>query len=173
MFNWRKVTGDEEYPRYETLLREFTNLLQTFLSCGQVVTARPVVAWVELQYINPVEVGPQDGAGHGQLANILNLLVKDPPRGALPPVEDTQLQERFRIEWPDGGPRGRLYLTAVPGLVHDNIYAYILTFLSRGRPGDGELVGGVKDFLDIGHDLIVSGFREVTRSEMHTRWGER
>ena len=85
MFNWRKVDGTESYPRYETLLPEFVELLGIFLSLDQVVAAQPSVAWVELQYVNPIEIEPHDGVGHGQLASILDLLVKDPPRSTFLP----------------------------------------------------------------------------------------
>jgi hypothetical protein len=147
------------------------DLLEKFLVCEQVSHANPTVAWVELQYTNPVEIEPREQVGHGQLAKILNLLVNDPPRSALPPVEDTQLQERFRIET-DGVPRGRLYLTAGPGIVSNGARAYILSLLARGRPGNGTLIDGVTEFFDLGHGLIVTGFREVTTDEMRAQWGE-
>jgi uncharacterized protein (TIGR04255 family) len=172
VFNWRQVAGDEEYPHYETLLPKFIRLLETFLALEQVAEAGPEVGWVELQYINPIAISPTDSGTHGQLAKALNVLVKNPVRGVLPEVEDTQLQERFRILWPDGTPRGRLYLTAAPALDKEGKFAYMVTLLTRGRPGAGEPVTGVQDFLDIGHDLIVRGFVELTTPEMHDDWGK-
>jgi len=179
LFNWRKVGGNEVYPRYENLLPRYTDLLRSFLSCGEVVEKQAKVAWVEIQYVNPIEIKPHNGVGHGQLGSILNLLVKDPPRKALPPVEDIQLQERFRVNWPDGEPRGRLYLTATPGLTavpaegRENLVAYVVTLLARGRPGKQEdPVEAVEDFLNVGHNLIVRGFNQVTRPEMHDLWGK-
>jgi uncharacterized protein (TIGR04255 family) len=179
VFNWRKVEGTERYPGYAVLLPQFIELLRAFLACEQVAAAGIPVDWVEIQYINPIEIEPHEGAGHGPLANILNMLVEDPPRGSLPPVEDTQLQERFRITWPNGESRGRLYLTAVPAFTPARAPeaaktpAYILTLLARGRRGtEGETIDAVGDFLNVGHDLIVHGFREVTTTEMRARWGE-
>jgi uncharacterized protein (TIGR04255 family) len=170
MFNWRQVQGDEEYPRYETLCPEFVRLLGLFVeSLPDGVDAKP--AWCELQYINPIPVAGDALGTHGQLARILNYLVRDPPREALPPVEDTQLQQRFRITGSDGSPSGRLYVTAVPGLRQSDMQpAYVLTLLARGKPDTEAVPDGVVGFLDRAHDLIVHGFVEVTTAEMHAEW---
>jgi uncharacterized protein (TIGR04255 family) len=170
MFNWRQVAGDEEYPRYDTLAPQFAALLETFLSCDSVDAESAAVDWVELQYINPIEAHG-DSQTHGQLARILNFLVADPPRDVLPPVEDTQVQQRFRIQGADGAPQGRLYLTAVPAFrAIDGVPVYVVTLLARGRPSEAPLSDGVTNFLDQAHDLIVKGFREVTTPEMHELW---
>lgn len=171
MFNWREVQCDEEYPTYETLCPEFVRLLGLFVeSLPEGTAAKP--AWCELQYINPIPVAGDTPGTHGQLARILNFLVKDPPREVLPPVEDTQLQQRFRIAGPDDSPSGRLYVTAVPGLRQTDMQpAYVLTLLARGRPDSESVPDGVVGFLDRAHDLIVRGFVEVTTAEMHAQWG--
>jgi uncharacterized protein (TIGR04255 family) len=171
MFNWRQVTGSEDYPHYDVLEPRFEDLLRTFLGCDSVDDQGANVGWVELQYINPIEVQAEHGT-HGQLARILNFLVSDPHRVTLPDVEDTQLQQRFRITDDTGEPQGRLYLTAVPAVrATDQAPLYVITLLGRGRPGSGELVSGVSSFLHRAHDLIVNGFREVTTDEMHRVWG--
>jgi uncharacterized protein (TIGR04255 family) len=171
MFNWRQVAGDEPYPHYDALQPRFADLLNTFLGCEAVNRDAARVGWIELQYVNPIPIEPTDGT-HGQLATILNLLVKDPPREVLPSVEDTQLQQRFRIVTEAGEPQGRLYLTAVPALRQtDHVPLYVITLLARGRPSPGTLEDGVHAFLDKAHDLIVNGFSEVTTDEMHKEWG--
>jgi uncharacterized protein (TIGR04255 family) len=173
MFNWRKVTGDEEYPHYDVLAPQFEQLLQTFFDCNSVNVDTTGVGWTELQYINPIEA-VEGGPTHGQLARILTFLEEDPPRTTLPDVEDTQLQERFRIMDREGNSQGRLYITAVPAFrATDQAPIYVLTLLGRGKPGPGELREGIIDFLDKAHDLIVHGFREVTTERMHRLWGAR
>ena len=171
MFNWRQVIGNEEYPRYEVLSPRFAELLATFLSCEAVDADGASVDWVELQYVNPVQTGAGEQT-HGQLARILNFLVADPPRKALPFVEDTQVQQRFRITGENGEPQGRLYLTAVPAFsTEDAAPVYVITLLARGRPNPAEDVSsGVQGFLDKAHDLIINGFAEVTTAEMHNIW---
>lgn len=174
MFNWRQVVGDEQYPHYDRLAPRFASLLETFLSCKSVAASGAGAAWVELQYVNPIEAPGSDGQTHGQLARILNFLVQDPPREVLPSVEDTQLQQRFRIAGDGGTAQGRLYLTAVPAFrAGDNAPVYVVTLLARGRPDADDIRRGVRTFLDRAHDLIVRGFREVTTSEMHKAWREK
>jgi uncharacterized protein (TIGR04255 family) len=83
MFNWRQVSGSEPYPRYATLAPQFSQLLETFLTCKSVDREAAEVTWVELQYVNPINAPGFDGT-HWQLARILNFLVQDPPRMTLP-----------------------------------------------------------------------------------------
>jgi uncharacterized protein (TIGR04255 family) len=173
MFNWRQVEGDEQYPHYDVLQPRFADLLNTFLDCEAVNRADARVSWIELQYVNPIPVDSSDDT-HGQLAAVLNLLVKDPPRLVLPTVEDTQIQQRFRILGDSEQPQGRLYLTAVPAFrTTDNVPLYVITLLARGQPSSGTVEQSVSTFLDTAHHLIVNGFREVTTDEMHEKWGAR
>jgi uncharacterized protein (TIGR04255 family) len=173
MFNWRQVTGSEDYPHYDALAPCFDDLLRKFLACDAVDDQAAKVSWIELQYINPIQVQESHGT-HGQLARILNFLVPDPSRTTLTDLEDTQLQQRFRIiDDETGEPQGRLYLTAVPAFrANDQAPLYVITLLARGKPAPGELIAGVNTFIDKAHDLIVDGFLEVTTDEMHQQWGQ-
>jgi uncharacterized protein (TIGR04255 family) len=174
MFNWRQVNGDEVYPRYATLLPEFVQLADVFLkSLGDAQRQAATVAWCELTYVNPIAAAGSGEGTHGQLAHILNYLEKDPEREVLPPVEDTQIQQRFRIKNGSGDSIGRLYVTAVPGFNRSDLSpVYVLTLLARGRPEAGEFPQSAVDFIDKAHHLIVNGFREVTTPEMHALWNE-
>jgi uncharacterized protein (TIGR04255 family) len=172
LFNWRQVVGDEEYPRFATLFPEFIGHLRTFLGT---LDSSATPAWCELSYINPVPTTGEQLGTHGQLAQILNYLVRDPERQVLPVVEDAQLQQRFRIlDERTGEPTGRLYVTAVPGFRNsDSLPVYVITLLARGRAEHGELPESLVAFFDRAHDLIVGGFREVTTPAMHELWGLR
>lgn len=169
MFNWRQVEGDEAYPRYVNLLPEFVDIIAKF---SEAVDGRlPAVAWIELQYINSIDAAGDTPGTHGQLARILRYLERDPERDYLPPVEDTQIQQRFRLNDEGGAPIGRLYVIAVPALAPQTQRPiYLLTMLARGRPGPGDLPENALSFLDRAHDLIVHGFEEVTTDDMHTIW---
>lgn len=172
LFNWRQVVGDEEYPRFASLCPEFIDLLREFV---ETLEQAPTPAWCELSYINPVPTEGETPETHGQLAQILNYLVRDPEREVLPPVEDTQLQQRFRIiDEITGEPTGRFYVAAVPGFRHsDSRPVYVITLLARGRPGAGELPESLIGFFERAHDLIVRGFKEVTTPAMHELWESR
>ncbi len=173
LFNWRRLDGSTPYPRYATLAQEFSRHLRTFLAVvDEAGHTDAQAAWCELTYINSVPAGEPGGA-HGQLARILNCFVRDPVREVMPPVEDTQLQQRFRLVGPGGVPFGRLYLTAVPGYQKaDLVPVYMITLVGRGRPfGGDDRVASIFEFLNEAHQLIVRGFRELTTRELHLEWG--
>lgn len=141
MFNWRQVTGHEDYPHFDGLYPEFRRLAALFVSTvAEQRESVPPAAWYELTYINPIDAeGPTPGT-HGQLARVLNYLVPDPKRETLPAVEDTQIQQRFRLMDDGGRPVGRLYVLAVPGFRQaDGKPVYVLTLVARSRAPAGEL----------------------------------
>lgn len=173
MFNWRQVAGDEDYPRFAALFPEFLKRYEEFVSMLLIAGVEPEVAWCELTYHNPIPVDSSDGT-HGQLANIVTFIERDPGHTTIPPVEDTQLQQRFRLADASGTAVGRMYITAVPGfLKNSSTPVYVLALIVRARPeADGEW-SGVGEFFQMAHRLIVHGFAEVTRPELHERWGRK
>ena len=177
IFNWRQVEGNEPYPGYDQLLPEFLALCEQFRNVlSQEDKAAPPPAWCELTYINPIPIAPASDGTHGQLATIINYLEANPPRVVLPTVEDTQIQQRFRILNDAAEPIGRLYMTAVPGYHKTGQSVYVVTMLARGRPepaGDSvDWVESARRFFDRAHKLIVHGFKEVTTPAMHAEWEE-
>jgi uncharacterized protein (TIGR04255 family) len=174
IFNWRRVVGDEEYPHFDVLYPRFKELLQIFLEVVEKERGiTPVPAWCELAYTNAIESEGETPGTHGQLARILNYLEKDPERQTLPPVEDTQIQQRFRITDDSGNPTGRLYISVVPGFRKtDGKPVYMLMLLARGRSEPRELPASLDGFFNRAHILIVMGFKEVTTTAMHERWKE-
>jgi uncharacterized protein (TIGR04255 family) len=175
MFNWRQVKGDESYPHFDVLYPKFKQLVQTFDDVVSTAKAPiPYPSWCELVYTNVIEAEGDTPGTHGQLARILNYLVEDPHRATLPPVEDTQIQQRFRLTDDDGEPYGRLYVSAVPGFRKtDGRPVYVLTLHARGRAPAGSMPESLDSFFDRAHLLIVKGFREVTTPAMHERWKEK
>ncbi len=169
IFNWRQLAAGQIYPRYRKLRPEFERRFQTFIeTAGASRSITP--AWCEVTYINHVEAPGSDGGGHGPLSRILRALNPQPTTASLPPVEDTQLQQRFVIARGEEAI-GRLYLTATPAFRNDDgVAIYVVTLIARGRPEDRNLAG-VLDFFDLGRELIVKGFKESTTDEMHERWG--
>jgi uncharacterized protein (TIGR04255 family) len=167
--NWRQ-RGAQEYPHYRTLRPTFEKHFRTFLECwmpGAAETVRPT--WCEVTYINHVEAEGTTPHSHGALSRILRTLNPDPTAEALPPVEDTQLQQRFRIG-SQQDPSGRLYLIAVPAFrVSDSRPIYAITLTARGKPNPAS-TDGILPFFDRGREIIVRGFTEATTPEMHELW---
>lgn len=169
-FNWRVVTNDP-YPGFDVLFPEFESV---YSSLAGVVEQTPEVAWCELTYINPIPIETADDGSHGQLARVLNFLGPAPKREVLPAVEDTALQQRFRLSRePGADPVGRLFVTAQPAIMReDEQPAYIVTLLARIRP-EGSKWDELESTFRWAHELIVNGFKEVTTEVMHAKWGER
>ncbi len=169
IFNWRLIADGQDYPRYRNLRPEFERRFRTFLeTAGGAKEFAPT--WCELTYINHVEAPGSSEGAHGPLSQVLRALNPQPTAASLPPVEDTQLQQRF-VMTDCGAPVGRLYLTATPAFRNDDgAPIYVVTLVARGRPRDAT-VASVLEFFDQGRELIVKGFKESTTDEMHQKWG--
>lgn len=172
MLNWRQVQESDEYPRYQTLRPEFERRYETFLEAlPEESRTAAVPEWCEVTYINHIEARGDEPDRHMPLHRVLRML-DEPPEGALPPPEDTQLQARHRLlSESSGEPIGRLYVSATPGFrATDRVPIYLIQLLARGRP-EGEGLPAILAFFDWGRDLIVRGFHDMTTDHMHERWG--
>jgi len=180
--NWRELDTGRVYPRYDQLRARFEELLTTLHECTSVLERTlPPINMCEVIYVNPIEAHSGAGAlGHADLAKILNRLRGRPTGAFLPDAEDAQLQTRWRIpaeELPgadaEGGPVGRLYLSATPGLKPPtNVPIYVLNLVARVIPA-GDEVGAAWRALDVAHRWTVLGFTDLTTKTMHDAWGRR
>ncbi len=84
--------------------------------------------------------------------------------------EDARLQARWRIPGDNGAPVGRLYAAADPAFNLDGTPIYLLTLTARLLADQAEPSAAV-ELLDLAHDWIVRGFKDLTTDEMHTTWG--
>jgi len=163
--NWRGHTGEDTYPRFESILAEFTTSLATFdRVLKERGLPRRVSEQVEVTYVNWIP-----DCGLGDLLNDLQ-----PGDDGVPGVKS---DERVAYRWTlqDGGPLPRsLQMQAhtarrkeddrvVPGCM------MTFTFSAPVPPGisDDDLQEAMGD----GRNTIVRAFTAVTRTEMHDRWG--
>ena len=111
-FNWRQRDGGRDYPRYEALRGGIERGLR--IVEGMVADSGGITpTWCEVSYINQVPPLAQDPAARPPLHRILRN-VGDGEVASLPPPEDRQVVERFRIE-ESGQPIGRVIVSATPG----------------------------------------------------------
>jgi len=71
LFNWRRVTGDEAYPRYSSVIKEFLTRLNEYRSfLSDQALSEPKIQQCELSYINHIPAGEiwQDPAEIGKFA---------------------------------------------------------------------------------------------------------
>jgi uncharacterized protein (TIGR04255 family) len=187
--NWRGFASGAPYPRYAHLRRRFRQLLRRLTGALAEIERPHAINLSQVTYVNPIKfaaAGADDDA-HPDLAKIINRLCPTPQGSFLPDAEDLTLNARWRIPASalggTGGPVGRLHLAVEPGLIAPTnppgngkpprptpIYAVKLTahVIPRGASVDR----GMKA-MDVGHEWVVLGFKDLTTSEMHKHWGLR
>jgi uncharacterized protein (TIGR04255 family) len=166
LLNWRKVTGAEEYPHYNTIFPDFKKEWAGFLSFINVEALGDIELnhW-EVTYVNHIHQGDcwNDFGDIDQLFPILS-------NKSLPTC--LQKPERFSLSltycYPD--QLSRLHVELTPAYRRsDNALLLRFTFTARGR-----LVSNDENALyakfNFGHEIIVNSFTDLTSSNAHKFW---
>jgi len=165
--NWRKVTGDEVYPRYGQFRPRFQTQWDRF--CEFLETERiaaPQVNQCEITYVNHLE-GEKEFKSFGDAERIYTLWSALPTEGFLPSPEAVRFNIRFLL--PE--QKGRMHVFSEPKLrTRDGKEVLQLTLTCRGTPLS-PTSEGILDWFDLGHEWIVRGFTQLTTNEMHQLWG--
>ena len=170
IINWRKVKGDETYPRYLNEMRprferewkDFKNFVAEH-DIGDIS-----VQQCELTYVNDI----LKGEGWDSFEDSLRLFApwwKDGSDGFLPTLETLSVAGSFQL--PDQA--GRLHFNmqhAKRGI--DEKETIKLRLVARGRPASGD-DGDILAWMDLGHEWIVRGFTDLTSSYAHKLWGRK
>lgn len=163
--NWRKVDGDEEYPRYPALRDAFRHDLERlldFLDRRGLGQFEPGVA--EVTYINHVVLGPDLRPG-----DVLRAFAPD-HNGYPSALEAANLAARLPIVHDDDRVGVLTVNASTATRAEDSADLLSLQVTARG-PAIGSGVDGVLAFLDIGRDWVVRCFGSITTDTMHRRWG--
>jgi len=167
--NWRKVTGNETYPRYpslrETLEKEWGRFCE-FLK--DETLERPRINQCEVVYVNNIEY-EKGWNGYGELDRVIATLATPKSKNRfLPSPERISMQVTYLLE--DGA--GRLYVSFVPVIrTRDGKEVLQMTLTARGAPKSPR-EEDVFGWLDLGRKWIVRGFADFTTAEMHRVWGK-
>jgi len=165
--NWRKVKGDEVYPRYETLRPSFEREWQRF--CEFLEHERlgiPKVNQCEVTYVNHIEPG-REWHSYGEIDKVIAYWSGSSLGDFLPEPEMVSLNVTYLM--PDKG--GRLRVIAQPAIrPRDAKEVLQLNLTARGRPKSSSL-DDILDWFDLGREWIVRGFTDFTSREMHRVWG--
>jgi uncharacterized protein (TIGR04255 family) len=167
IINWRKVRGDERYPRYEAEMRprferEWTQF-QDFVKEQRIGSIN--VQQCEITYVNDI---PR-GEGWDSASDSLSLFSPWWGSGSdsfLPVPETEVVGGSFRI--PDD--RGRLhFVTQHVRRQIDQREVIQLRLTARGRP-DSSDDSSVLRWMDLGREWIVRGFTDLTTPRAHALW---
>ena len=177
--NWRELGTGSDYPRYDQLRTRFEELIAALSACyDELGRGAPPINMCEVTYVNPIEAVEtrEGGAGHADLADVINRLRTRPDKAFLPEAEDAHLQARWRIpgeELDGSGPIGRLYLAASPGLKPPkNLPIYMVNLTARVIPTASEPADAWRA-MDVAHRWVVLGFADLTTTKMHKLWGKK
>lgn len=176
--NWRRYhDGTVKYPEYfESLRPRFIDELREFLVFVESERLGDVeFDQCDLTYVNHIEpsgvwTSPADWPN--AFPALAPGLAADPRR----PLESIGLRTRHELLDEAGSFVGRLHiqldsaLTAPTAAKPEPQPVFVLQLITRGRPPKRGLAG-VLEFLDFGHDVIVTTFESITSSAMHRAWG--
>jgi len=168
--NWRKVKDEDEYPRYEKVRATFQEEVEKF----QVFLSREGVGELalnqcEVTYVNHI-FPCEHWEHHGELHKVITIVSAGSDAGVLPKEESVQYVSHHVINDENDEFLGRLHIS-VESAYHkeDDVPIFVLKLTVRGRPLT-EGLAGVLGFFDMGRELIVRGFTDITTDEMHNIW---
>lgn len=158
LFNWRRVTGDEAYPRYTKVVGELWNRLSEyrgFLEDQSLPT--PTILQCELSYINHIPAG-EIWQTPVEIRNFAPDLVWREQKRFLPDFESSAWTGIFPL--PEDF--GKLTVSVRHGKKHtDGTPLYTIEFTARGLGGDGSNAR-INEWFNLAHEWIVQGFCDFT-----------
>jgi uncharacterized protein (TIGR04255 family) len=171
--NWRRNTGQENYPRYQHLRETFSHELGAFHKFLEREGLGSLCAnQCEITYVNHIVSG-RTWNDLGDLDKILTMFTLQYSDQFLGKPEDIRTAIRYVIRDTQGEPIGRLHVVTEPGYrTSDDRPIYVMNLTARGRPM-GEGIDGILSFLDLGRDWVVRGFTSITTPQMHAEWRRR
>jgi uncharacterized protein (TIGR04255 family) len=166
--NWRRVVGDEPYPRYPSLrgtMEDEWGRFCKFLDEEQI--GQPQVNQCEVTYINHLEYD-KGWKGYGNLNTVLRCW-SGAGSNFLPETESVTVHARYRLR----DKSGRLHISAEPVIrVRDGKEVLQLTLVARGAPKSSSHAD-VFAWLDMGREWVVRGFADFTTDQLQKMWGRK
>lgn len=166
LYNWKKVTGIEDYPHYDVIFPEFKKQWQSFLSFAEEETlgAAKLNHW-EVTYVNHIYQG-EGWNDLGDLHKLFPILSNNVLADHLKTPENINLTLAY--SYPDEFTRLHIVLTTAYRR-KDNALLLQFKFTARGKL-DSDDNEPLYRCLDFGHKIIVSNFTDLTSPEAHTLW---
>jgi uncharacterized protein (TIGR04255 family) len=166
LYNWRKVSGDEVYPRYESIREEFEKLWKGFLAFTKDQSLEPInVNHWEVTYVNHIDKG-KGWESLADLKNIVGFWSDELSLGYLPKPEKVDLNMTYAYPL----EKGRLHVSLKPAIrQRDKVECLLLRLTARGQINSFVTDEILKKF-DSGREWIVRGFTDLTKQAAHKTW---
>lgn len=169
IWNWRKTSSNDEYPRFDIVFAKFASRFQDFIQYArQHSIPNFQINQCEITYVNQIGPECEQVLEHRKASKVFRSLA-DFDDGRLPKLEFTKFACSHLLENEDGEFIGRLHIVAEPIFLKGE-ESFSLKLVARGRPKSSEFED-LKSFFDIGHEAIVTSFAAYTTREMHKEWG--
>jgi uncharacterized protein (TIGR04255 family) len=164
--NWRKVKGDEVYPRYSTLRasleEEWTRFVHFLTECK---IEQPQQVYCEATYLNVIEP-PDESRGVADLPQIVSLFSEQKSGALLSNLNTINLVTEYVSQVMEGSLR----ITLNPAIrARDNKTVIQLNLTVRGKP-KSQSTNDILVWMDSARDWIVRSFTEFTTPKMHKIW---
>jgi len=168
LHNWRKMTDQEEYPRYEAIKDEFFKRWDEFVGFLQESgLGQPRVIQCEITYVNHLVRGECWETVKDALS--LFKMLRAGEHSFLPEAEVVFTHTQFLM----GEKAGRLHIDLKPAIrSRDSKELFQLTLTARGAPSD-ETPNALESWFALGREWIVRGFVDITTDNAHRIWGRK
>jgi uncharacterized protein (TIGR04255 family) len=166
LHNWRKISDDDKYPRYDAAYERFVRFWGEFKAfVADVGLPEPQPEVFELAYINHIMAA---GASFpGDVWTYLDLYERSPEATTAKAASALMLH----FEWPLPNQLGTLTLDVKHGhRVADRREILLMELNARGKAREGE--AGMPDWFDVAHHAIVTTFDGLTTEKAHELWGK-
>ena len=166
-YNWRKVTGEEPYPRYEHVRAVFEREWRRFcVFLTDEGMGSPEVNQCEVTYVNHIAY-EKGWKSFGELNKVLASWSGARSGRFLPEPEKVSVAVKYVI--PEN--QGRLHFTVQPVVRHRDAAELLqLNIVARGAPASSQ-IEDILQWMDLGRKWIVEGFTDFTTDSMHRLWG--
>lgn len=167
VFNWKKDSLDDEYPKYEQFVRpsfeKYWNQFLAFLKDEDL--EEPKAVQCEVTYVNHIPKG-EAWDDVGDWSTVFNFLSFPSEMNFLSVPESANIDLAYLI--PE--KRGRLRAKIRRAIrISDRCDVIALHLIARGRP-ESSALDGIVDWFELGHEWVVRGFTELTTKKMHQIW---
>ena len=164
--NWRRIKGNETYPRFGQLFGQFKRDWMAFLAFAKEEGLGEVkIDQCELNYVNHLEKGSGWDA-FSEIGKVFSFVKPSSRSGLLVEPESLSWSGAFKLP----NDRGRLTVDINPAFRGRDFKMILSMSLSaRGSPA-GETTEAALPWFEMAHEWIVRAFDDLTEPAMHSLW---
>lgn len=168
IYNWRKLTREDPYPRYSTISAEFLGHWETFRAfIRSLGFPLPTPDLCELTYVNVI---PR-GEGWTALADALELFAfVTQLRDAKFLPAPRELRHGLQFDMPANAGWLQVDLGTARWEATKDLPILRLNLTARGRPPSAVSNDSVKSWFDLAHEWIVKGFVDLVERKTDKLW---